>query len=1425
VNPRTASEALAQAVVRVRGTRGRSVGTGFLAAGDLVLTCAHVVSDALGLPRGEPVTAGAAVRVDFPLVHEETEAGPSGCTARVERWVPIRPDRTGDVAVLRLPAPVPGTGPLPMAEPASVWQHEVAAVGFTGGEPDTTWFRGRLGGPTGEGWIQLSRADGQAAHIRRGFSGGPVWDGELGAVVGLVVAAQPERDAQQSYVLHTRTLLRELPELAPVIRPASPFRGLATFRESDADVFFGRDADIEDVVTALRGDRRAVALYGPSGSGKSSLALAGVVPRMQREGHDVFVVDAGKVASPRTALATALFEAVRGGRYGPRRAGGAAEVETLLAEKGLADTLYVLRGGADGRTLVVLDQAEALLDRTETEVNEAVGLLLPERGPDAGIRVLFTLRADFMDAVLKHPRLGPALRGGRTLPLTPMTRDQLAEVITRPLDRVPAVDYDPGLDRRILDDAGGEPGILPLLGFVLRQLWDRREAGRLRATAYEEMGGVSGALERHAELAWRECVAGRPDLEAEALRLLTGLVRLLPGSDTPLRRRLTRQEAGETRWRLARAFAERRLLVLHGDEGEPETAELAHEALITAWPVLRRQVQADGEFLAARAELAHDLDRWERAGRAPDLLPGPLHLAALHRRLGERKPELTSAERDFLALAGARQRARRNRVRAAWTAVAVVLALVAGLGTFLLYQRHVSEEREAQGRSRALAGFADEVATSNPGLGILSAVAAYDVAPTREARNALMRQYEGYQDSLWILGGAQGKIRGVATSNDGRVTLVTTRSGRATLFVRKGEKVLRHQLGLPAVALIPMVSGDGRRIAYVALGDESDVLYWHDVQAGARSPDALLGERHVIEDATFVSASRFIESHENPLGMAALSWDRSRIAAVDGNGRLRLWDLERPERTATRLGVSDVRTARFGPDRDTLVVERDVKGEPAESRSSAVAVDVPTNRMRVLVDRVDQTSGGLAALAVSGDGGVLVTCSDGGLNSILRAVRVADGRELSRHTTNSLFCYHINVDQTGSRFATRQEADGWIVVTTRPGERRRSVRPALGPGTGDTAGTPLLGTTAAPVVLAWGQGAVTARPVTTQIVDFDSRPWLLDNDTAVVHLGSRGEQLGLIDISDTVTRPDGGFEVVAKVDRGARSEPGTDSVTPSVNASRTLVADQVAPDKVVIRELPSLKEKTTITTRRPPDGTEADVSFLDDDELLTTSGAHIEQWDVDTGLWSAQAIDFRDLGVTREEEPEIFVVPHPDREHLTINVRGDDSLYVVDRRTGVEDKKRRVRFGDDLRISVLREGGRYAYVSTTGNMIEGWSVPPNGSAERVIGPLGPVAPSGYTLAYQQGGFAIAAGTSVRFLSFTEPDRVDSYVFGLEQTFLAMSPDGKTLLRSNTGESRATWFRLDPGLWKRHLCGILGHDLTEEERRTLPAAVPDRICPA
>lgn len=285
---RSPEEALAAAVVRVRGPGGELAGAGFLVAPELVLTCAHVVNDALDRPREDEVATGTEVFVDLPFAE-------GGSAAEVERWVPVRSDQTGDIAVLRLRAAIPGTRPLNMADTERVWGHDVRVPGFPRRSPGGVWHYGRLRGGTAEGWVQLSQADPHGVPVEEGFSGSPVWDEQLRAVAGMVVVIQPGGVRQS--LIPTRTLVAELPELASVVRPASPFRGLSTFQEADADVYFGRRDDIADVTALLAGSRLCVTLIGPSGCGKSSLARAGVVPRMRERGHTVLVVRSGEGTS------------------------------------------------------------------------------------------------------------------------------------------------------------------------------------------------------------------------------------------------------------------------------------------------------------------------------------------------------------------------------------------------------------------------------------------------------------------------------------------------------------------------------------------------------------------------------------------------------------------------------------------------------------------------------------------------------------------------------------------------------------------------------------------------------------------------------------------------------------------------------------------------------------------------------------------------------------------------------------------------------------------------------------------------------------------------------------------------------------------------------------------------------------------------
>ncbi len=1403
--------ALAAAVVRVRGADGTVGGAGFLVAPDLVLTCAHVVSDALGRPRDED-PAGSAITVDLPLADDRPDDRPGDdprqWPAVVERWVPIRTGRAGDIALLRLREAVPGARPLPMADPESVLEHGALTVGFTGGEPGETWFRGRLSGATSEGWLQLSRADGVSAYIKRGFSGSPVWDNELGTVVGLMVAAEPEQDAQQGYVLRTRAILREFPELVPVIRPPSPFPGLEAFQETDADVYFGRAEDVEKIAMSLRGDQRLVTMYGPSGCGKSSLALAGVVPRMRRDGYEVLTLNAGQISSPRAALATELSRAARS---------DPDQVERWLTDIGLADTFHRVRGKAGGKLVVVLDQAEALLgDDAGTKMDECADLLFSRRSPANGLRVLVVLRADFMDAVLKHPRLGPALRDGTALPLTPMTREQLEAAITRPLERLPAVTYDPGLDQRILNDTGGDPGILPLLGFVLQQLWERQAGGRLLTSEYEAMRGVSGALESHSEAAWKACVGGREAAEKEALALLTGLVRMLPGGTLPLRRRLSRQEAGEERWRIAQSLAERRLLVLHGGEGEPETAELAHESLIATWPTLRQQVKADAEFLAGRAELGHDRDRWERDGRPAGLLPGTLQLLVVQGWLRGREGELTAGEREFLDRAQRRSKRLRTRIRAAWTASALVLALIAGLGTFLVHQSGVSERRAQEGRSRSLATLSDGMSEADPGLAALSAIAAYEVSPTQEARSALLRRYDGLRDAAFVLSGAEGGVEAAAMSSDGRVTLATSELGRATLFVRTAAgRVLRKPLGLTGNAFSPVVSRDGRRIAYA-----HSKMVWREVDPTA--PDSL-GPEQTLRGGELkeVTLGAFMGDHH----IAAFSPNGELIAAVAMDKRIRLWDLKTGQLRQLPDRIPDLLQVWFGPNEDTLIGMRS-SVEPRGADIPLVAVDLRTGAARELA-----LSSHAANMGVSGNGSVLAVCQEaqdgeGMTKAVYRAVSVADGRELSRYAPEGIStnCEAPALDDAGEHVAVRNQGD-WALLDTRPGKETRRFE---GPDRVKNGNLPLLGSPSEPVVVSRGTAALTGlRLWESDGAAVYSPPQLFDHgNKMVVRVGKRGDRLRAVE-----TAPRG--KTLAEVATDATTPPDAANQALEINRAQTLVADLADENRIVVRALPDLHKVTEFKTAPPPAARDGErknlVSFLfvGDNDLVTHSGTLVEHWSAETGQRLSPAFDLRDLVGDAKDTPAFFVGRHLRPGYVQITLDGDPIVRAYDLKTAKEDK--------DLRIDLARRDvitiaphpdGRHALVLIRGSMVELWSVQPGQPPHRIQGPLGPLKPNRWTAGIaKDSGFYLANGSSLLLLRGEDPSRNETYEFGENQGFLDGAEDGMALLRTPPDGGRMDLLRLDPGLWKRHLCSVLGRDLTGDERTGLSPGLPKKICPA
>ncbi|MFF9811250.1 serine protease [Streptomyces coeruleorubidus] len=230
-----ADKVLAAASVQVMGADGHVGGLGVLIAPALVLTCAHVVLEAVRRPARQDERPDGPVGVRLVLPEGEP------VDAVVRDWVPVRANGTGDVAVLSLSRPLPEARPVVMVTPRDVWDHKAIVFGLPRDDTGGGWHTARLRARTGTGRLQMSPLDGQSDPVQSGFSGSAVWDEDLGAVVGIVVSISPAHRGQ-AFCIPTRTVLDEVPDLAELLAPSSPFPGLRPYAEEDSAHFCSRSS-------------------------------------------------------------------------------------------------------------------------------------------------------------------------------------------------------------------------------------------------------------------------------------------------------------------------------------------------------------------------------------------------------------------------------------------------------------------------------------------------------------------------------------------------------------------------------------------------------------------------------------------------------------------------------------------------------------------------------------------------------------------------------------------------------------------------------------------------------------------------------------------------------------------------------------------------------------------------------------------------------------------------------------------------------------------------------------------------------------------------------------------------------------------------------------------------------------------------------
>ncbi|WP_432837595.1 trypsin-like peptidase domain-containing protein [Dactylosporangium sp. CA-092794] len=583
------------AVVRIYGLLGgarATAGMGALVGSRHVVTCAHVVNAALRRehrhqPRPEPEQL---VQVEFPLI-----SGKPVRNARVVAWTaPAARGSGGDVAGLELTEDAPlaarparfAAGPAGAAAELQVFGYPQEVT-----RNDGVWVHVRRIGTVEGGLIQVESRSDQSIRAQPGYSGSPVWQDDK--IIGLLhAAAAPDQPYRDAYLLPPELVAAAWPEqLDYLLIPPNPYRGLETFTARHAGMFFGRERAIASLTERVR--RRAVTmLVGPSGVGKSSLVQAGLIPRLRGTGPwSVALVRPGR--EPWHRLAIGILRALNHPGEGSPPAWSAAEIEHTverLRAEGLGWAAR-LTGGQDRPLLLIVDQFEQLLVGDAPEVR-LLEVLLPERSDhDDGHRLVHTLRADFMRALLEIPGVGPRLEG-RLFPLSPMTAGEMREAIVRPAEAL-GVTYQPGLVDEIVEDAA--QGTLPLLEFALTRLWGTQRRRTIDFTVYRAAGKIGTALDRFADEQVIRLSATPPALLDSVLLKLVQLVG--DDLDRAIRRRVYLSDLTDRDAQVLQHLAEARLVVLDDEPRHGRFAELAHEALITSWERLRELVRGNAEFL------------------------------------------------------------------------------------------------------------------------------------------------------------------------------------------------------------------------------------------------------------------------------------------------------------------------------------------------------------------------------------------------------------------------------------------------------------------------------------------------------------------------------------------------------------------------------------------------------------------------------------------------------------------------------------------------------------------------------------------------------------------------------------------------------------------------------------------------------------
>jgi WD40 repeat protein len=772
----------------------------------------------------------------------------------------------------------------------------------------------------------------------------------------------------------------------------SPYPGLRAFSAEDAGVFFGRAEEIRRLTSMVqpilaRGGRW-VSIVGPSGSGKSSLLHAGLLPRLQRMQRDWVVVPPFMPgAHPTHRLAVALARAHEAA--GHERS--IADLEAALAARSsgasaLVDAVGELSevgGTAAARVLLPIDQAEELVTRTAPLEQQAFLQLLDRSiGDDSPIWVVCTLRSEFLSTAPERAGLSEVTDDA--LVLEPLSRSRLSEVIARPAKRA-GLRFEEGLIERMVEETTGGDA-LPLLGHTLYELARiAGEGGMVRREDYEHVGGVVGALQRRADQVLEELTTRGygPDTLPLMLKLVS-----VDADGRFVRRRLKRAQLTEREVTVVENFVEARLMTSDGGDSDPHrtdgrlgaTVEVTHEALLRQWAPLRQAIADAENGLRMRAELERETADWQHAGRAQAYLLRGGRVPVFDEWIKLEGLPLTEDEFDFLeasrelATAELRAALRSNRrLRTLLAGVAALMAVAIVTGVVALYLSREATREAVTAITRQLLAESSALRASQPDVASLLGVEALEGAPDNlrdEAQVSLFRTLNRPFHVTLLTRSQLGATRSVAFSSDGQLIATGGDDRVARLWTVTGQLVRQlrgHGKAINCVTLSP----DGRLLASSGLDDT--IRLW-DVPGGR--PDAV----------------RVVSGHRGPVSAVAFSPDSATLASASEDGTVRLWDV----RTGRQLGEPLADEGANGPRFWRVAFSPDGSRLAATASDGTLRLWNPKTQQGIRHgEPVHDSANGLGAigLAFTRDGARLATSGGDGTVKIWNVVT---GRQVGR---------------------------------------------------------------------------------------------------------------------------------------------------------------------------------------------------------------------------------------------------------------------------------------------------------------------------------------------------------------------------------------------------------------------------------------------